>query len=87
MLKSIIEEIYSNNESVCEQIVQSEKHLKAADEAYKFYKQLIETLNDEQKNLLENFADKELEATAESEFTNFKEGMKIGFLLAVECLS
>lgn len=86
MEKSIIEEIYMNNESISEQIVMSEKHKKLSDEAYKLYNQFIETLNDGQKKIFENFLELEMEVCAEGEFTNFKEGLKVGVLLCMECM-
>ena len=86
MTRSIIEEIYSNNECLSERVALSERYKKISDEAYKFYTQLIDSLNDEQKKIFENFTDSEMGVCAEGEYMHFKEGLKVGLLLAMECL-
>ncbi len=86
MKKSIIKEIYLNNEGLGEQVVLNKKYKKASDKAYKFYEQLMDELNDEQKKIFEDFTDSEMDASAEREFLHFKAGLKVGLLLAVECL-
>ena len=86
MEKSIIEEIYFNNLSLGEQIVLSGQYKKISDEAYKYYKQLNDMLNDEQKKIFENFANSEMGVCAEGELLHFKEGLKVGLILAMECL-
>lgn len=86
MKKSIIEEIYFNNLNLSEQAVSSDKYKNISDKAYKFYSRLIEVLDDEQKKIFESFTDAEIDVCAEGEFLNFKEGLKVGLLLAMECL-
>ena len=86
MKKSIIEEIYLSSESLNERIPFSEENKKISAEAYKFYNQLTGILNDEQKKIFENFVDLEMGACAESELMHFKEGLKVGLRLAMECL-
>ena len=42
MKKSIIKEIYLNNEGLGEQVVLNKKYKKASDKAYKFYEKLMD---------------------------------------------
>lgn len=86
MKKSIIERIYFDNESLSEHISLSEKYKKMSDESYKFYKQLIDILDDDQRKIFERLDNSEMGLCAEGEYINFKEGLKVGLLLAMECL-
>jgi len=86
MKNSIIEEICFHSESLIEQVTMSEEYKKRSKEAYKFYTQLNEALNDEQKKLFDDFIDSEMGVCAEGESLFFKEGLKAGLLLAMECL-
>ena len=86
MEKSIIEEIYMNNESFGKRVVFNEQYKKLSDKALKCYNQFTAILNDEQKKLFEKFLDLEMDACGESEFLHFKEGVKVGLLLAMESL-
>lgn len=86
MQKSIIEEIFMNNESLCEQIKLTEEYKKRFDEAYDFYEQLCALLSDEQNKILENFVEAKMGESAEGELIHFKEGFKVGLRLAMECL-
>ncbi len=85
MQKSIIEEICFQNESLIEQVVLSEEYKNLSHNAHKFYIQLNEVLNDEQKKIFNNFIDSEMGVCAEGESLYFKEGLKAGLLLALEC--
>ena len=87
MNKSIIEEIYMSSDNFGKNVVWDEQYKKASDKAYKCYNQLMDILNDEQKKLFEKFTDLEIDACGESEFLHFKEGVKVGLRLAVECLT
>ena len=87
MLKSIIKEIHTDNQCISEQIVLSERYKKISDEALKFYNQLSALLNDDQKIIFEKYVDSEMGICAEGELLHFKEGVKVGLLLAMECLS
>lgn len=80
----MIEEIYYN--SLSDQMALSEEYKKVSEKAYKQYKQLKEVLNEEQKKIFEDFTNSELDVCAEGEFSHFKEGLKVGLLLAMECL-
>ena len=86
MIKSIIEEIYLDNQSISEKIKPSEEYKKVLDEAHKLYAKLKALLNDEQKELFESFTEAHIGVCAESEFTHFKEGLKFGLKLCIESL-
>ncbi len=86
MKKSIIEEICFHNESLLEQVVLSEEYKNLSHNAHKFYTQLNGVLNDEQKKIFKDFTESEMGVCAEGESLFFKEGLKAGLLLAMECL-
>ncbi len=86
MKKSIIEEICFYNESLIEQVVLSKEYRNLSDNAHKLYTQLNGVLNDEQKKIFKDFTNSEMEVCAEGESLFFKEGLKAGLLLAMECL-
>lgn len=79
--------MFYNNECFGERINMSEEYHKRSKESLKLHDKLLEILNDDQKKLFSDYSFAEIGVYAESEFVHFKEGMKIGFLLAVECLS
>ncbi len=86
MKKSIIEEICFQNERLIERVVLSEKYKNLSHNAHEFYTQLNAVLNDEQKKIFKDFTDSEMGVCAEGESLFFKEGLKAGLLLAIECL-
>ncbi len=86
MKKSIIEEICFHNERLIERVVLSEKYKNLSHNAHEFYTQLNAVLNDEQKKIFNDFTDSEMGVCAEGESLFFKEGLKAGLLLAIECL-
>lgn len=86
MARSIIDEIYSNSEFLYERSALGERYNKKSDEAYKLYTHLKDLSNDEQKKIFEDFIESEMEARSEVEYMHFKEGVKVGLLLAIECL-
>ncbi len=87
MKKSIIDEVCFHNESLIEQVVPSEEYKNLSDKANKYYTQLEKILSDEQKKVLDKFADSDFEASAVGQKMFFKEGLKAGLLLAMECLN
>lgn len=86
MENSIIDEFLSNNDRVGKKVVLSEEYKKKADKAYKLYMQLLDTLNDEQKKIFKEYVDTKTAACAEADTVHFKEGLRVGLLLAIECL-
>ncbi len=87
MKKSIIDEICFNGESLIEQVVISEEYKKLSADAHKYYNQVNEVLTDEQRNVFDKFVNSEFAAIAVGEKLFFKEGLKAGILLAMECLN
>ncbi len=86
MKKSIIEEICFHNESLIEQVVMSEEYKNLSADAHKYYNQLNKVLTGEQKKIFDEFANSEFGVCAVGEKMFFKEGLKAGLLLAMECL-
>ncbi len=86
MKKSMIEEICFQNESLIGQVVLSEKYKNLSHDSHIFYTELNKVLNDEQKKIFQAFADSQMGVCAEGERLFFKEGLKAGFLLGLECL-
>ena len=86
MRYSIIEDIFNGSRGQYENIKCSEAKLKLDDECLKLYNDLKKILNDEQKEKLEIFINKNMEEESEATFTYYKEGLKIGLLLFAECL-
>ncbi len=87
MKKSIIDAICFNNERLIEQVVLSEKYKNLCHTSHEFYTQLNGILNDEQKKIFQGFTDSQMGVCAEGESLFFKEGLKAGILLALECLN
>lgn len=85
MKKSMIEEVYFSNESICEQIEPTKEYKKFSDEAFRLYDKLSGILTEEQKELFEDFVNKNMDERAEAEIMHFKKGFKTGLLLAMEC--
>lgn len=83
---TIVENIFLKNKSLSEQVKMSEEYKKISEESYGYYKRLKEILNDEQKEILDNFADAEMGVCAEGEYLHFRQGLKVGLLLAMELL-
>ncbi|MDE6029083.1 MAG: hypothetical protein K2F90_02030 [Clostridiales bacterium] len=87
MVDSVVAKLLLNNERLGKQIVFSEEYKKKSDEAYKLYMQLLDILNNEQIKIFKNYVDTEAAACAEADIAHFKEGLRIGLLLAMECLA
>jgi len=86
MKKSIIDEICFNGESLISQVVLSDEYKKLSANALKYYNKLNEVLNDEQKKILDKYAESEFGVCAVAESLFFKEGLKTGMLLIMECI-
>lgn len=87
MENSIIDEFLLNNKRLCKQVVCSEEYKKKADKAHKLYMQLLDILNDEQKKIFREYADANVAVCSEADTAHFKEGLRTGLLLAMECLT
>ena len=81
-MKSAIEDIFNGN--IEENIKMSEEYGKICDECDKLYKELQTYLNEEQKKVLFNYMIETGGLEAEAACAHFKEGFKIGLLIAAE---
>lgn len=87
MLKSIIEEIFSDNQGYMEKIKPTEEYLKLWQDSCDLIDKMKETLEDSQKQDLDKLNELQIGICAEGEFGYYKEGFKIGLFLGLECLS
>lgn len=82
-MKSAIEDIYNGNWS-SENFKTSEEYSKICDECDKLYKEIEKHLDEEQRENLFNLVLKDGELEGEAAYTHFKEGFKLGMLIAIE---
>ena len=83
-MKSIIEQIFCRQEPMYESIPRSEEYLKREREYDSIHTKIEDTLNEEQKQLLDDLWLAGVVLTSEANLTYFKEGVKFGLLLAME---
>lgn len=86
-MKSIIEEMYFGKRGFAETIKTNENYWKVHDEVGVFYEKLLNELSDEQKSTLDELYSAMGGLEAEQSLEHFKEGFKLGLLLAVEAFS
>ena len=86
-MKSILDDIYFGERGHCETIKISEKYKQIKKEYAKIYDTLENGLNDEQKQLLDELFLQSGGLESELACTHFKEGFKLGMLIALEILS
>ena len=84
-MKSIIEELYYGNWSV-ENLKTSEEYRKICDECDKLQKEIEKHLNEEQRKNLFDLVLKTGGLEGEAACSHFKEGFKMGLLIAFEAL-
>ena len=82
-MKSAIEEIYNSNWS-SDNFKTSEEYGKICGECDKLYKELQTYLNEEQREVLFNYMLKTGGLEGETACAHFKEGVKLGLLIALE---
>lgn len=87
MENETIERIFLNNGMLMESIKPTDKFLKKSGEADDIFKKLVEHLTNEQQNILNDYIDKLMEAEVETVDSYFIAALKLGFRLAVECLT
>ena len=86
-MKSIIEDIYYGKRGFVETIKPSEEYWKVHEEFGKIYDKLESQLTDEQKKTLDELYLSIGGLGAEQGLTNFKEGFKLGLLVAIEAFT
>ena len=82
-MKSVIEDIYNGNWS-SENFKMSEEYSKINDECDKLYKEIEKHLNEEQRKNLFDLMIKSGGLEGEAACSHFKEGFKLGMLMAFE---
>lgn len=85
-MKSIIEDIYYGKRGFVETIKASKEYWKVHEEFGKIYEKLESQLTDEQKKLLDELYSTSGGMESEHGISRFKEGVKIGLLIAIEAL-
>lgn len=83
-MKSILEEIYYCKRGNSEVIEASEEYWKVHKKYEEIYEKLEEGLNDKQKKLLDELFVQGGGLEGEMALSHFKEGFKLGLLVAVE---
>ena len=83
-MKSQLEELYFDSESLVGIDSESEKLKKLYYEYDKLYKKFSQVLNDEQKKTLDELCDLMNGISAENGLTHFKEGFKLCMRLFIE---
>lgn len=85
-MSSIIEDIYLGRRGNIETMKPSEEYRKAQEIMCKQYNNLVQQLTEKQQNALEELYSILGELEAEHGFSRYKEGFKIGLLVAIETL-
>lgn len=85
-MKSIIEDIYMGRRGDTETMKPSQEYLKVQEEFSKQYDELEKQLTEEQKKILDELYLTSGGLESEHGISRFKEGVKIGMLLAIEAL-
>ena len=85
-MKSIIEEIYYGNRGDYNTIKAGEKYFKVKERYCEIHDKLEEGLNEEQKQLLDDLFIQSGGLEGEFACSHFKEGFKLGMLVAFEVL-
>lgn len=83
-MKSIIEEIYLGKRGGLSSIKPSEEYNQICEKVIKHYEDLENQLSEKQRAMLEELNCVMGELSAENSMTNFKEGFKLGILIAFE---
>lgn len=83
---SIIKELFFGKRGQYENIITGKRYRELFEELCEVCKELSKDFNNKQKELFENICNMQSEIEAEAVFQNYREGFKIGLLLALECL-
>ena len=87
MLNSLVDYIFSTNSDLDESVKQNDEYRNLSDESYTIYDKLRKLLDIEQGSLLEQMVSLLSDVETASNKAYFKEGLKTGVRLAVECLA
>lgn len=83
-MRSVLEELYYSSEGLLEKIGTSEEYNKINDEFCEVFEKLLETLNDDQKEMLNNLCNLSGGLESEMAITHFKTGFKLCMRLVFE---
>lgn len=86
-MKSILEDIYYGRRCYCENIEAGEEYWEVHKEYDKIYEELEKGLNDDQKKILDELFITTGGLEDKLACAHFKEGFKIGLLVAIEAFS
>ena len=86
-MKSTLEELYYDSEELVERIGTSEEYNKINDEFCEVFEKLLETLNDEQKEMLNNLCNLSGGLESAMAVTRFKAGFKLCMRLIFDGIS
>ncbi|MDE6868432.1 MAG: hypothetical protein K2J83_04740, partial [Clostridia bacterium] len=84
IMKSMIEEIYYGRRGHNETIVNNCTYNKQLDKINKLIEEFLLTLNEKQKAAFDKIMCADMGLEAETAFTHYEEGFKIGLLLGIE---
>ena len=85
-MKSIIQDIYFGNRGIQDTIKMSDEYWKIMGDIDLLCQEFLPTLSQEQKNKFNEISSLTGGLEAESALSHYEEGIKIGFLLAMECM-
>lgn len=86
-MESIIKQLFFGERGQYENIITGKRYKELFEELYEMCKELSNDFNDKQKELFEKICSKQAQIESEAIFQNYREGFKIGLILAFECLS
>lgn len=86
-MKSVLRDIYHGNQANVQNFKESKEYWEASSEYNELYEKLEQGLNDEQKKILDDLFVMTGGLESEASCTWFKEGFKMGLLIAIEVLS
>ena len=86
-MKSVLEEIYFNNEGLYEKVDEGEEYDRLNRDYYKVHDKLLEGLNDEQKKMLDELFLLSGGMESEARLALFKEGFRFCMRLIFEGIS
>lgn len=84
MQKSVIEQIYFQSDKRDGVIANNELYQRLSEEARELYDAVENLLDEEGKNLLAKLSDAEASMQSQAAFINYREGIRMGFRLAME---
>lgn len=85
-MKSVLEDLYFNSKNLTEKVKATDEYKKAQFDLNKLFENLLEVINDEQKEILEDLYSSVGNLEEKTGITYFKEGFKFCLKLFIEGL-